>query len=242
MWAIGATDLLVGVDQYSQFPPQVRSLPKVGQFLSPNQDVILALSPDIVLLGAVQGKIASRLEDAGITVIQLRMHTLGDVRTAFVEIGRALGRKQAGERALIRFDRALDDARARAKRASGQPPRVLWVVDRQVGGLGNLVAAGPGTYVHELLEIAGGDNALQGAAARYLKLSVEQVIAHAPDIIIDTTHTDQPEVARKDWMQLRSVPAVQTRRVHVLGDPRFEAPGPRLADALSTLSDLLHDQ
>src|SRR5690606_32243208 len=76
--AIGAADRLVGVDRYSEYPPSVKDLPVVGDFLSPNVEVIVRLRPDLVVLDEVQARIAPALEAAGIDTIALPMHTIRD--------------------------------------------------------------------------------------------------------------------------------------------------------------------
>jgi iron complex transport system substrate-binding protein len=116
---------------------------------------------------------------------------------------------------------------------------VLFVVDRRSGGLAGMVAAGPGTYIDDLLKRAGVDNVLADAAVRYVQISAEEVLARAPDIILDAVHVDDPEKAKGDWSALASVPAVANRRVHVLGDPLFVTPGPRLDEAFERLCAIL---
>lgn len=237
--AVGAADRLVGVDSFSSHPPLVRDLPRVGDFLRPSFEAIVALAPDLVIADQVQAEVARGLEDAGIRTLLLSMHTLDDVRTGLSRVGRALDREAAARAAVAAMDRAVVQARARA---SGRGrPRVLAVVDRQVGGLGNLVAAGPGSYIDELLSIAGADNALSGYRVRYPKLSAEQILRARPELILDLAPSADPETARRDWSRLPELPAVQRDRVHVLQDGVYLAPGPRVAQALERLSRLLHD-
>jgi iron complex transport system substrate-binding protein len=116
---------------------------------------------------------------------------------------------------------------------------VLFVVDRRTGGLAGMVAAGPGTYIDDLLRRAGVDNVLHDASVRYVQISAEEVLARAPDIILDAVHADDPTRAREDWAPLGSVPAVARGRVHVLGDPLFVTPGPRLDEAFARLVTIL---
>jgi cobalamin transport system substrate-binding protein len=241
--ALGAADLLVGVDAYSAYPPQVQSLPKVGDFLSPNLEAILALRCDIAVLDAVQQKFVIPLESAGIKIFAVPMQDVEDVRHAFVTLGAALGRQEAARAEIARLDAALaaGEARARAaaERAGGVRPRVLFVVDRRAGGLAGMVAAGPGTYVDDLLRRAGVANVLADAPVRYVQISAEEVLARGPDIILDAAHTSDAARARDDWKVLASVPAVARGRVHMLSDPLFVTPGPRLDQAFARLVDIL---
>jgi iron complex transport system substrate-binding protein len=240
--AVGGVDLLVGVDQFSAFPPQVQHLPKVGDFLSPNLEAMVALAPDIVLLDDVQTHAIDGLKAAKIRYLALPMQKLSDVTAALRAVGDALGRSAAADAAIARLDARLADETARAQaaaKAAGRRPRVLFVVDRRPGGLAGMVAAGPGTYIDELLGRAAVTNVLADAPLRYVQISAEEVIQRAPDVILDAVHDASPERARGDWAPLSSVPAVKDGRVHMLGSPIYVTPGPRLDEALAGLVDVL---
>jgi iron complex transport system substrate-binding protein len=241
--AVGAVEMLVGVDQYSSYPESVKALPKVGDFLSPNLEAIVALGCDIAVLDAVQERFVDRLKSSGLKVLALPMQNTDDIRGALRAVGEAVGRGDAAAAQIAKLDASLraaeDRARAAAAAAGGKAPRVLFVVDRRSGGLAGMVAAGPGTYIDDLLRRAGVVNVLADAPVRYVQISAEEVLARAPDVILDAVHADDPDKARKDWDVLASVPAVATRRVHVLGDPLFVTPGPRLDQAFTRLVDIL---
>jgi len=239
---VGALPLVVGVDQFSAWPPAVRSLPKVGDFLSPNLDAIVSLHPDLVLADEVQSSVIRTLGSMGIRTVGLPMQTIEDVRAGLVRVGREVGRAGDGEAARARLDARLAGvaaAAARAHASRGRRPRVLFVVDRQVGGLGSMVAAGPGTYLDDVLRRLGAENVLSDSPVRYAKISVEEVITRAPEVILDAVHTSETDRARADWDVLSTVPAVRDRRVHILGDTLFVSPGPRLGEVLERLVPLV---
>jgi iron complex transport system substrate-binding protein len=240
--AVGALPFLVGVDQYSSHPPEVLSLPKVGDFLSPNMDAILALHPDIVFADDVQSAVITSLNASGIKAIGLPMQTVEDVRSALMRVGRELHREAQATEVLRALDArlsAVGEAAARRNAEAGRRPRVLFIVDRQVGGLGSMVAAGKDTYLHDLVTRLGAENVIADSPVRYAKISVEEVITRAPDVILDAVHTSDVARARADWEVLQTVPAVKQGRVHVLGDTLFVSPGPRLAEVLERLAPLV---
>jgi iron complex transport system substrate-binding protein len=245
--AVGGLDLLVGVDQFSAYPPGVEKLPKVGDFLHPNVEAILALGCDshacVVVLDATQNPAKEKLESFGIRTVTSAMQNLSDVRDALARVGRALGREEAATRAIAAFDADLAAAETRATTAlratGGHKPRVVLVVDRRPGGFAGMVAAGPDTYLDELLRRAGGENVLADSPVRYTQISAEEILSRSPDVVIDVTHVDDSAAASADWNALAQVPAVKNGRVHVLADPRFLGPGPRLGGALHRLVDLL---
>ncbi|MCX5746925.1 MAG: helical backbone metal receptor [Proteobacteria bacterium] len=226
--ALDATADLVGVDDYSTYPAEVANLPKVGSFLAPNLETIVGLRPTLVIVDDVHGKAAAALGDVGVQTIACAIHALPDVKAALVAIGARLGRSAQATRVIAGIDAAIATALARrpAKR-----PRVLVIIDREAGGLGNLVAAGTGSWIDELLAITGGANVLAGAITRYPKISTEEVLTTRPDVILDLSFAGKASLAA--WKPVTSA------RVVALSEPYLVAPSPRVADALAALARAL---
>ncbi|HEU5059569.1 MAG TPA: helical backbone metal receptor [Kofleriaceae bacterium] len=239
--AVAGPGLLVGRDRFSNYPPEVKGLPVVGDFVSPSVEAILQLRPDLVVLDTVQVRTAEALRAGGIDTVVLEMHTVEDVLDGLSEVGRALGAASAAARARARLEQAIAAARARG-RARARRPRVLLIQDREIGALRSLVACGPGSYLDELVTMLGAENVLANSSVRYPKISPETVIEAAPDVILDATFTADPDKALSDWSALPAVPAVAGRRVHMIGGEAtgyFVSPGPRLDVALAGLEQLL---
>ena len=228
--ALGATGLLVGVDDYSTFPAEVTRLPRVGSFLAPNLETIVALKTTLVIVDDVHGQAAGALNDAGIATVACAIHALPDVKAALSAVGARIGKAADAGRVVEAIDAALD--RAAASRPAKRP-RVLAVIDREAGGLGNLVTAGPGSWIDELLAVAGGDNVLAAAGVRYPKISAEEVLRARPDVILDLSYAARQSVAAWDRV---AVPAVAAGRVRALDAPYLIAPSPRVAEALAELA------
>ncbi|MGE0549028.1 MAG: ABC transporter substrate-binding protein [Kofleriaceae bacterium] len=231
--ALDATDMLVGVDDYSTYPPEVTRLPKIGSYLTPNLEAIVTLRPTLVVVDDVHGQAAGALKDAGIATVACAIHGLGDVRKALRTVGERIGRVAQADRASAEIDQALADAAARRPAIR---PRVLAIIDREPNGLRNLVAAGPSSWVDELLVAAGANNVLAQAAVRYPKISIEEVLRAKPDIIFDLSFSARTEVTA--WNEL-DVPAVKTGRVVALTDPFLVAPSPRVKQALEAVTNAL---
>src|SRR5580704_18028898 len=100
--ALGAGSALVGVDDYSTYPPEVIALPRVGSFLQPNLEVIVRLHPTLVIADDVHADVARALADVGIATLSIPMHALPDVERALTEVGARLGRADAAARACSR--------------------------------------------------------------------------------------------------------------------------------------------
>jgi iron complex transport system substrate-binding protein len=232
--ALGATSTLIGVDDYSTYPPEVTALPKVGSFLSPNLEAIAALHPTLVIVDDIHGGTAKALGELGIHVLACPMHALPDVKAALTKVGAALDREAIARARVEAIDAALDAA------AAARPavrPRVLLIIDRGAG-LTGLVAAGPGSWLDELLAVVGGENVLAGAVVRYPKISREEILMSKPDVIIDASYVANAADPGKDWAGV-AVPAVTGGRVRAAKQPYMLAPSPRVAEALADVAALL---
>jgi iron complex transport system substrate-binding protein len=233
--ALGASGELVGVDEFSKYPREVLALPKVGSFLQPNLEVIVQLRPTLVVIDDIHGQVAGALEDNGLQTVECAMHALPDVKQALRSVGARLGRGKQADAVIEEIDRELDAA---AARRPARHPRVLVIIDRESGGLGNLVAAGPGSWVDELLAVAGGDNILAASGVRYPKISLEEIIAGAPEIILDLSYDTNAARKASAWKQL-DVAAVRENRVIMLDQDYLRGPSPRVKQALALLADAL---
>ncbi len=228
--ALGATDLLVGVDGYSTYPPEVNDLPKVGSFLAPNLETIVRLRPSLVVVDDVHGQAAGALRDANIETLACAMHGLPDVKLSLRSVGVRLGRVAQADRAIAEIDAALDAA---AAARPARRPRVLAIIDREAGGLGSLVAAGPGSWIDELLAVTGAENVLAGSGVRYPKISLEEVLRGQPEVILDLSYAARGGV--EPW-QAAAVPATKAGRVVALSDAYLLAPSPRVKAALEAVA------
>ncbi len=236
--AVGASDRLVGVDEYSSYPPQVASLPRTGDFVHPSFEAIVELRPDLVVLAQVQDELDAVLRASGIRTLMLDVHAITDVRAGVLAVGDAVGEPARAREVVARID---DDIEAAAARGRARPVRVkvVGIIDRTPGQLGRMVAVGPGAWLDELLAITGAANALADAGRAYINIGAEEVMRAAPDVILETARPGQQRLS-DDWRDLPEVPAVAGGRVYALVDPIYSAPTPRVGEALRGLEQLLH--
>ena len=228
--ALGATSQLVGVDQFSNYPPEVEALPKVGTFLAPNLEAIVKLEPTLVVVDDIHGQVAGALRDHGVPNVACDMHALPDIKQALRTIGDKIGRGKQADAAIEEIDSALD---AFAAKRPPRHPRVLAIIDRQAGSTGGLVAAGPGSWIDELIAVVGGDNVLAASNARYTKISLEEVLRTDPEIILDVSGAAETEITA--WNEVE-VTAVKNKRVVAMKDAFLRGPSPRVKQALEVLA------
>jgi iron complex transport system substrate-binding protein len=246
LFALGAGERVVGVDAFSDFPPEARELPRLGGLLDPDLEATLRLAPDLAVLVPSEAEIARALREAGVRTLVVPHEDLADVERAILAIGRATGLHRRAERLAAAWRDELD--RARVRRPDAGRPRVLFVVARDAGQVASLTAAGGRTYLDELIRFAGGRNVLAHSPVRYPQVSAEGVIRMHPDVIVEwapappgSAGDGAPAGSARaaEWEELPGVPAVEAGRVHVLHEDLWLRPGPRLPEALRRLRRLV---
>jgi iron complex transport system substrate-binding protein len=247
IFALGIGDRVVGVSQFCNYPPEVQKLPKVGSYIKPDAEAIARLAPDLVVLESNVGELTERLETLHIAFIEVPDRTLEDVFTEIQIIGKAAGVPDRSANLIAQLKGALDAIQAKAKAMPS--PRALVIVDRQQGTLNNLIAVGPGNYVNQILEIAGGTNVLaKGGLPQYPHISLETVLRENPDVIIDLSGTQETDAARRVsrtatlalWGEYRQLTAVRNGHVYAGTTDSLVVPGPRTPIATQRLFDFVH--
>jgi iron complex transport system substrate-binding protein len=241
LFALGAGDRVVGVDAFSDFPPEARDLPRLGGLLDPDLEAMLRLAPDLAVLVPSEAEVERALREAGVRTLVVPHEDLDDVEWAVLAIGRATGLDGRAERLVAALREELD--RARVRRTEAGRPRVLFVVARDAGQVASLTAAGGRTYLDELIRLAGGRNVLADSPVRYPQVSAEGVIRMRPDVIVEWAPAPPGpgggapggSARAAEWEELPGVPAVEAGRVHLLHDDLWLRPGPRVPEALRRL-------
>jgi iron complex transport system substrate-binding protein len=233
LFALDVGDRVVAVTNFCDYPPQVESLPSIGSFSNPDFETILSKKPDLVL-GITSGgdqSVADKLKDAGVPFAFLRTYTVQDTMDMLEAVGDLVGRPEAG-RELVQEIRG-EFEKIRQEHANKAVPTLL------VYGHDPLVAAGPGTFGHQLLEMAGGKNVVGDSDKKFPRLDLEKVLALQPERIIDTSM--RPEQADGSfWDKHTAVEAVQSGGVVHLTDPVVLRPGPRIDEGLRRIARALH--
>ncbi|MEE8409823.1 MAG: cobalamin-binding protein [Myxococcota bacterium] len=232
LFAIGAGDRVVGVTRFDDRPPAVRQLPKVGGFIDPDPEAVLALEPDLVVAiptSAGRARIDT-LARLGMSVLVLPGASIDDLWITLETLGEVTGTVARATALSAELQQRLDGIGTRHRNL--QPIRVLVVVGRRP-----LIAAGNGTFFDGLLGLVGAVNVVQRGGT-YPQLDLEAVVALDPEVIVDVT-IGTPESGEVFWARARQVRAVERGRVVQLTDDSLLRPGPRLADGLAMLARAL---
>ncbi|MGZ3407470.1 MAG: ABC transporter substrate-binding protein [Polyangia bacterium] len=233
LFALGAGDRLVGVDQYSDWPPAAARLPRVGSDLSPSVERILALKPDVVFVAtsANSRELPLELERLGVRVVISQIDTLDDLWRDIAESGKAIGKPAAATTLVDQLRARIAAAHARV--AALPPTKALVVVWADP-----LTVVGGHSFVDEVIRAAGGANIAADSAQPYPQYSVERMLARAPEVIVVGSHKGGPTL--EPLLAHASLPAVKNGRVHSVDGDLLFRPGPRLAEGVELLARLFH--
>ena len=245
LFAIGAGNEVVGVSSYDRFPPEAATRPRVGALIDPDFERILSLRPDLVVVYGSQEDLIARLGRARLPLFHYRHAGLADVTSTIRELGVRVGRASQANEVADAIERDMATTRARV---AGRPrPRTALVFGREPGTLRNIyVSAGIG-FMHDMLSTAGGADAFADVKRQSLQATTEVLLARAPEVIVEAHASDgwTPERARRErdiWNGLPSLPAVRSGRVYIIADDRLSIPGPRVAEAVRVLANVLHPE
>ena len=243
IFAMGEGARLVGVSNYDRHPPDVERIDRVGGLLDPNVERILALRPDLVIVYNTQFELKQRLDRAGIAYYSYEHRGLPDITATLRAVGATLGSSAAANRVASQME---SDLAAIHQAVAGRPrPKTMLVFGRDPGSLRNIDASGGYGFLHDMLEVAGGDDVFADVKQQSVRATTEMILARRPEAIIELRYGDSTHSAdsRRDlaaWDPLSSVPAVRNHRVHVLIGDEFVVPGPRVVGATRQLARTLH--
>jgi iron complex transport system substrate-binding protein len=215
LYGLGVINHVVAVSDYDVWPPEIKNLPRIGGWSTPSLERVLAFRPDLVVLSDAQGELVGpQLRDLGLNVVALPTHTLNDAYTAIRLAGHATGRD--AEAAQLEASTRAGIDRIRERTRALPHPTVLCVVDRTAGTLRDVYAAGEGSFIAELIAVAGARSVAPRSTEGYVRVSKEALLQYNPDIIIDMMQGppgrlgEDPQAVWRDFPELK---AVQNHRV-----------------------------
>jgi iron complex transport system substrate-binding protein len=237
LFAVGAGSRVVGVTDYCDYPPEAASRTKIGGYVNPSVEAVVALKPDLVVVSPGPGNrdAALAMRRTGLRVEVVAAETLEESLTAIESVARLCGDETTGRALAARVRARLE---AVARRVAGEP-RVPTLFSVQVDPI---IAAGRDTLPAQLLEIAGGRNVV--TEPRYPRMGLEAVVAARPELILQA-RMDAPAAGGESaeaayWNRWPQIPAVAAKRVVVLEGGLALRPGPRVADAAEQLASIVH--
>lgn len=245
LFALGLGPRIVGVTRFCNYPEQAKTKPKVGGFADFSNEKVISLTPDLVV--AARGnerQSLAQLRRLGVKVFTFDTQTLEEIIDGITALGKLTGQHEQARKIVASFRGATTWVQGRLGRLSEeQKPRVFFG-----GYTPPFYTPGKGTFLNDLITLAGGRNIAADSVVRWPQLSLEQIVAKNPDVVVCAFHryerrpADQEIIRarfseRKEW---RQVAAVRNHRVYVVEPDVFLRPTPRLRKALKTLAACIH--
>jgi iron complex transport system substrate-binding protein len=227
LFAIGAGSSLVGRTSYCDYPAAAKAVPDLGDGIKPSIEAVLAQRPDLVVLynSGQNAAVAGRLRELGIPTVRLNTDALSSVDRVARILGTLTDHEPGADSVAAVFDTALAAA---TRPTNGHRPKILLLVWEQPP-----MTIGRGSFLHELVERAGGRNLFADVTASSGVVSIEAVAARDPDLIFTTAEGPAAFATRPEW---QVVPAIRKHRFLRVTGSEFNRPSPRAPDAIRELT------
>lgn len=241
-YALGLGPRMIAVDKFSDYPPEVKTITQVSN--SPlNLEQVVALKPDLVLAASITSPDdVKKLADLKMTVLVVgsMQTTLDGVMQDIILVGKATGTADKAKSVTDAMKQKISAVQAKVAGAKSKP-KVYWELDATDPA--KPYTPGPGSFIDQIITLAGGTNAAANAKSAYAQINAEEVIAANPDVIILSDYaygtTVESVVARKGWSATN---AVKKAQVFPIDDNLVSRPGPRLANGLEAAAKLIHPE
>jgi iron complex transport system substrate-binding protein len=239
LYFLGLGERLVGVTQFSSYPPEASLKPKVGSYINLNVEKIINLSPELVI-GTVDGNnpgVVSLLEQAGIQVFIVNPRKVKQIMDTIASIGEVCGVNEKADIIVGQLNRRINHIIRRV--ASRERPLVFLQINVRP-----IMTVNRNTYHHDIIRLAGGRNMSEDEPITYPRISLEEVIRRKPDVIIISSmeRGGRFEKARQAWLRWKSIPAVKNNRVHLIDSDLIDRPSPRIIDGLDAMAKIIHPE
>lgn len=244
LFAIGAASNVIAVDDFSDYPAQAKTLPKIGGTSDKyNFEQIVALKPDLIFVAGITAADAlKKLDDLKLTYVVLGAEktTLDSILNDINLAGQVTGHADQAKQITDSMTQKVDVIKAKVATATSKP-KVYWELDATDPTKPYTV--GPGSFVSDIITLGGGINVFANASSAYPQVSAEQVIAANPQVIIlpDAAYgiTVDSVLARPGW---QSIDAVKNKHVYPIDDSPVSRPGPRVVDGIEAAVKLIHPE
>ncbi len=248
LFALGLGDRVVGRTRFCKVPREARDrIEEIGGLIDLNLEAVVALNPDVVVVLAENERSRSVFKELGIRSLAVSHRTIDDILESFAVMGREFGAED--QAAALAADVKARIERVQRKVAGRKRPRVLFSVDRNVGGgrLEAVTVAGKDDFYDRMIAIAGGENVCRSKTVLFPQVSNENILWMNPEVIVDVARPiSQTKAGRQtaldDWQQVADVEAVANERVYLIDDDFASIPGPRFILLVEKLARLLHPE
>ena len=240
LFTIGAGDQVSAVSEFTDFPEAAKAKPVVGGFdgKTLSLETIMSFKPDLVYITeGMHNFLIATLEANGIAYYVSKGDSIASVEAEILEVGKITGHEKEAAKVVDGMEKKLKKAEASAHKSgakSGATVKVYWEVWNAP-----YMSAGASSFINDVIKAAGGENIFADLSDAYPMVSEESIISRGPEVILIPASTGMAADAvglRNGWAD---IPAVKNGKVFVVDDNVYTRPGPRVADVVLELSELL---
>jgi iron complex transport system substrate-binding protein len=238
LFALGLDREIIAVTQFCDYPPQALLKQKVG-YANPSIEAIVALDPDLIVAPQefLRADLLGKVEQLQIPLVVLSANSVTDITTHLSKLGAIFGRAAQADVAMTHLQQRIDSIR---RITAGRPGvRVLYVLNSHP-----LITVGPGSFIHELIGLAGGVNIAGHTATPYPRLNMEVVLREDPDVLVFPVGKVEsvPLSEQYVWQQWPALSAVKHGQFRHVPSDLLNRPGPRIGDGLEALARAIHPE
>ena len=240
LFALGLGEKVVGVTEYCNHPPEALDKEKVGGYSTTDIEKIIALQPDLIVADDIhKEETIPALEEKGLTVFALMPGNLDGVLTDIQMVGKITGKEKEAFELMTQMESRIEAITDKTENLQ-EKPRVFYITWHDP-----LWTSGSETFIHELIEKAGGVNIFQDVI-EHKTVDIELVIARNPEVIIACSGHGEAEDEPFGWA--KSEPSLQTtearmnNRIHQIDADIVSRTGPRIVEALEECSRFINPE
>ena len=235
-YAIGAGDKMVAGTSYDDYPKEAESLPKVGDFANPSVEKIASYQPDLVLAaGGIQAGLRGKLEKLGMQVFVVDPTSYDGVIATITALGKLAGTSDQAATVAAQMTKAKDEVQAKVGSLT-KASTFLEIYSKP------LMTAGSGTFIDDMITLAGGTNIGATAGSGFPNFSTEVLAKDDPAVYIADSGSMSKPGDIKTRAGFADLTAVKDGQVYVIDDNLIARPGPRLAEGLAQLAQMIHPE
>ncbi len=234
LFAAGLGDRVVGVTSYCDHPEEAKARTKIGGMSNPSLEAVISLKPDIVIMttNGNSKEFEERLKSLGVNTYVFKSRTIDQLPEGIRKMGRALDSEEGFERLASGIEGPLNEFKAVRKDKGLKVVFMLWPEP--------LMVAGPGTAIHDAINLLGAKNIAEDAKIQYPKYSIEEIVRRSPDIIFvgAASGMDMQEKANGLLERIDYLPAVKNGKVYYVSENLYRL-GPRVIPGLEELAQYI---
>ncbi len=218
LFAIGAGKQVIATDQASDYPDEVKKLPKVANYQSLNSESLLAVKPDLVVAwGSTQALMQQQIQALGIPMLLLKSQHLDDLPVELRLLGDKTGHHEQADQLATQIETKF----AAYRQQSQQRPKIkafyqLWYPP--------LTTVANGSFIQEIMTMCGAENPFAASKAPYPQLGEEAVLAADPQVIFATQHGSDLQ----HWLKWPQLSAVKNKQLYLLNADWLHRLSPRI--------------